>query len=253
MSQLPFKTAPRQATQIVGNPEIGELEFPVYGSLLWHEREALRKADDGFSLFRESAIVAAPIAQAEAISHIDAHAIVTRILGASLGTGTLLESNELEIRAKYSDTLSQLNDRVVAWNDRRQVAGVTALIANRLEGCSDWTEQDTRSRITESLMAALYNFLSQEEAGQVQAKPDDEQQQELAQELGKSSPAHGSPNQNPTGQRSTGDSDASTQPLQSSDQTALALTPSASSSEPLKRERSKSGSGSTATSSPSPS
>ena len=251
MSQLPFKTSPRQATHVVGNPSIGELEFPVYGSLLWHEREALRRADDGFSLFRESAMAAAPIAEAEGLSHIDAHAIVTRILGASLGTGAILEPHELEIRAKYSDVLSQLSDEVLAWNDRRQVAGVTALIASRLPGCEDWSEELTRTNITEALMSELYAFVSREETGTAQAKEPSEH--ELAEDLGKSSPAPGDPPQSPTGSGSTGDCDASTQEPLNSDQTALDLTPSDTSSAPSKRASGKNASGSTAMSSPSPS
>ncbi len=253
MSQLPFKTAPKQDTQVVGTPEIGELEFPVYRSLVWHEREALRRADAGFSLFKETAAVAAQIAPEEELSHLDAHAMVTRILGASLGTGAILNTRETEVRARHSAVLSALNDRVVAWNDRRQLAGVTALIANRLPGCSDWTEDDTRSQLTEALIVALYGFLSAEEAGQAPEQGAEEQQQELTQELGKSLPEPGSPHPSPTGEPSTGDSDASTPEPSNLDQTALDLIPSATSSAPSKREKSKSVSGSIATSSPSPS
>lgn len=250
--QLPFKVQPKQETTVIGNPDIGELEFPRYGSLLWFERDALRKADQGFSLFKESALVAAPIAKEEGITHLEAHTMVTRILGASLGVQTLLEPKELEIRAKYSPSLSALSDATVAWNDRRQIAGVTAVIANRLAGCEDWTTEDT-SALGELLIAAIFGFVQAEEAGEAKPKDPIEEEREVAAELGKLRPEPGSPPPNPTGNASTGDSEPSTQEPVSSAQTALDLTPSDTSSAPSKRARDRNASASSATSSPSPS
>lgn len=252
MPQLPFKTQPRQETRLIGTADTGQLEFPVFHALKWNERQALRKADAGFSLFRETALVAAPIAEGEGLSHLDAHAMVTRILSAALGVNTILQPNELEIRAKYSEPITSLIDQVVAWNDRRQIAGVTAVIVNRLPACQDWTEADTLE-LGEPLIAAIYNFVSEEEAGQAPQRTEDEEQAELIRDLGKSSPEPGSLPLSPTGSESSGDSGASTQELQSSGQTALALTPSPTSSAPSKKESGKNGSGSTAASSPSPS
>ncbi len=250
--QLPFKVQPKQSTTTVGNPDIGELEFPRYGSLKWFERDALRQADQGFSLFKESALVAAPIAKEEGFTHVEAHTMVTRILGASLGVSTVLESKELEVRAKYSASLSTLSDATLAWNDRRQIAGVTALIANRLAGCEDWSEADTRA-LGEQLIAAIYGFVQAEEAGQQEQVSPEEEQRKLAEDLGKLRPEPGTPPPNPIGSGSTGDSEPSTPEPVSSGQTALDLTPSTTSSAPSKRVKDKSVSDSSATSSPSPS
>lgn len=250
--QLPFKTRPAQDTVTVGTPAIGELEFPRYGSLLWFEREALRQADGGFSLFKESALVAAAIAPAEGLSHIDAHTMVTRILGAAVGVPTVLEPQELELRAKYAQPLGTLTEATVAWNDRRQIAGVTAVIANRLAGCQDWGADDTRA-LGEQLINAIYTFVQAEESGQEPERSGEQEQQELVTELGKLQPAPGAPPPNPTGDASTGVSGASTPEPASLSQTALALTPSATSSTPSKRASGKSVSDSIATNSPSPS
>ena len=38
---LPFRTAPKQQTRVVGDPTIGELVFPVHGALLAGERLAI--------------------------------------------------------------------------------------------------------------------------------------------------------------------------------------------------------------------
>ncbi len=249
--QLPFKVQPKQETTIVGNPDIGELEFPRYRSLLWFERDALRTADQGFSLFKESALVAAPIAKEEGLTHVEAHTMVTRILGASLGVATVLDTKELEVRAKYSSSLSALSDATLAWNDRRQIAGVTAVIANRLAGCEDWTEADTQA-LGEQLIAAIYSFVQAEEAGQQEPSDPDEEQKKLAEDLGKLRPEPGNPPPNPTGSGSTGASEPSTQLPVSSDQTALDLTPSPTSSAPSKRAKDKSASDSSATNCPLP-
>lgn len=246
--QLPFKTAPRQLTTTVGSPDIGELEFPVYGSLIWYEREALRKADNGFNLFRESALVAGPIARAEGISHVEAHNIVMRILSASLGVATTLSEQEIELRAKHSEALGQLVDAVLAWNERRQLAAVTAVIANRLPGCEDWTEEDTRRAVPEAMLAAIYAFVSREEAAQTGDGDAVEQERQQAEELGKSPMEHGNPPQNPTGSGSTGDLERSIPAPENSAQTALELTPSATSSAPSKRVRGKNANASTASS-----
>lgn len=250
---LPFKTQPRQATVVVGTEETGQLEFPKYGSLLWYEREALRKADAGFSLFKEAAILATKIAREEGITNIDAHSMVTRILGASLGIGTVLSAQEGEIRSKYGKELSELNTATVDWHDRRTVAGVTAVIANRLPGCEDWTEADTVAKVTESMMVAIFAFVQSEESPQVDDQNAAQADQELAADLGKLPPAPGSPQKSPTGDPSTGSSDASTQEPQSSDQPSLELTPSTTSSAPSRRVSGKSANDSTETNSPSPS
>lgn len=250
--QLPFKVQPKQETTTVGDAGIGQLEFPRYRSLLWFEREALRKADQGFSLFKESGQVAALIAKKEGLSHVQAHTMVTRILGASVGVPTILEPNELEVRAKYSTSLSALADATLAWNDRRQIAGVTAVIANRLAGCDDWSDDDTRA-LGEKLIVAIYTFVQAEEAGQQEPLSPDEEQQKLVEDLGKLRPEPGNPPPNPTGSGSTGDSEPSTPEPVSSGQNASAPTPSAISSAPSKRAKDKSASASIATSSPSPS
>jgi hypothetical protein len=249
---LPFKTQPRQAAVTVGNPEIGELEFPRYGSLRWFEREALRNADGGFSLFKESALVAAEIAKAEGLPHLDAHTMVTRILGAALGAGAVLTGQELELRAKYAGPLGALTDATVAWNDRRQIAGVTAVIVNRLPGCEDWSEADTR-QLGELLIAAIFAFVQTEAGEQQEDSNAEEQERKTAEELGKLPPAPGNRPPNPTGSGSTGDCEPSTPEPMSSDQTALALTPSPTSSAPSKPANGRSAKGSSATSSPSPS
>lgn len=238
---LPFKSKPKQETKLVGTADTGVLEFPVYHSLLWHERQALREADGDYNMFKETALLAGAIAASEGRSDVlDLQQAVIAILSNAMGVAMPMDDATKALRIKYIGELKELTDKTVAWNDRRTLAGVTAFIQNRLDGFVDWDESIVQRHVTQDLMVQIYNFVTEEEAGQSNAQDDERAEVDEAAELGKSSTEPGDLPQSPTGEASTGDSDSSTPVATSSDQSASEASPSPASSEPSKPEKSKS-------------
>ena len=128
---LPFKSAPRQTTELIGNEECGILEMPVYGSLVWHEMQAVRKADNGYNLFKESALVAGKIALTE--KRADLRAIQLQVIalmqaGMGLPPQQDIDDDMLRMKVEHASLLNDLDVGVKDWNDRRMLAAVTSLI-----------------------------------------------------------------------------------------------------------------------------
>ena len=236
-TQLPFKSAPRQAAKLVGNEECGILEMPVYGSLVWHEVQAVRKADNGYNLFKESALVAGKIAMSE--KRADLRAIQLQVIslmqaGMGLPPQQDIDDDMLRMKVEHASLLNDLEVGVKDWNDRRMLAAVTSLIQNRLPGFSDWDEVMVERHIRRDLMDALYAFFREEEYAQAEAQDDERNEVDEEEAVKKSSTATGKNQPSRTGEQSSGDSNSSTQEVVISPTNASEASPSSESSEPSK-------------------
>ena len=207
---LPFKAKPKQDTMLVGDEKCGILEMPTYGSLLWHERQAVREADSGFNMFKEAALAAGAIAKAEDRTDLlKIQQEVINLLQLSMGLSVNVTEEGVRLRVEHAPVINDLMDRIIAWNDRRQLAAVTALVQNRLEGFADWDEVMVQRHITCDLMVYLYDFFALEESNQSRAQDDERNEVDEEELVGKSSEASGKNPPNQTGDTSSGDSSSS--------------------------------------------
>jgi len=239
-TQLPFKSAPKQEARLVGNAECGILEMPVYGSLVWHEVQAVRKADNGYNLFKESALVAGKIALSE--KRADLRAIQLQVIalmqaGMGLPPTQPIDDDMMRMKVEHADLLNDLEVGVKDWNDRRMLAAVTSLVQNRLPGFSDWDEVMVTRHIRKDLMEELYGFFREEEYAQAEAQDDERNEVDEEEAVKKSSTATGKSQPSPTGEQSSGDSSSSTQEAEISPTNASEASPSSESSEPSKQAK----------------
>ncbi len=243
---LPFKSEPKLETRLIGDEQCGVLEFPVYKSLLWHERAALRKADGTFNMFKETAMVAGKIAKIEEREDLlNLQQVVITLLTVGMGLPGQLSDEMMRIRVEHAELLNSLQVEVSEWNDRRQLAGVTALIRCRLEGFADWDETLVEANVKEDLMVHLYNFVTSEENKVSEAQDDDRNEVDEEELVGKSPEASTESPPGPTGDASAGDSSSSTPDVPSSAGTNSEASPSPESSTPTKEAKSKSAKAST--------
>ena len=253
MQSLPFKVSPATSTREVGSPSVGVLVFPVHGSLLWAERDALRQLDEREDPFSAVAKLALAIAEAEGLEPVQAFGVVERILGsgigASLPAGHKLSTEDQAIRLRHLERIRAFVTSAMGRGVRRQVALVTAGIRCRLQGCEDWSEVDTQ-RLPEALIEAVAEFMASEESAGMEAKA--RTTAELAEALGKSLPEPTADPPSPTGQPSSGDSSEPIQGTIDSVPSASPSSPSASSPAPSKRRTGRTARSSTRRSAPSP-
>ena len=239
---LPFKSSPKQTTKLIGDEDCGILEMPVYGSLLWHELQAVRKADGGYNLFKESAMAAGKIAKKEGrtdLRDLQLQLISIMQMGMGLPTQVEITDDAMRIRVEHADLLNALEVDISAWNDRRMLAAVTALVQNRLEGFEEWDEILVQRNITNKLMDHLYRFFREEEMSQVEGQAEDRSEVDEEEQVGKPPVANGKPRPSPTGEQSSGDSNSSTPATKTSPTTASEASPSSESSEPSKQAKNK--------------
>lgn len=250
---LPFKVSPSATTREVGTPAVGVLVFPVHGSLLWAERDALRQLDEREDPFAAVAKLALAIAEAEGMEPVQAFQFVEKVLGsgigASLPAGHGLSAEDQAIRLRHLDALRAFVTGAMGRGVRRQVALVTAGIRCRLQGCEGWTDADTQ-RLPEALIEAIAEFMASEEAAATEAKA--RTTAELAEALGKSLPAPTSDPPSPTGEPSSGTSSEPSPATPASPPSDSASSPSALSPAPSKRRTSRTARPSTRRSAPSP-
>lgn len=243
---LPFKSQPKQEMRLVGNEDTGILEFPVYNSLLWHEQQAVRRIDREFNFWRESVLTASEICKEEEGAELSQMSLeVMAICTFALGAAPNISENGARIRLHHAEKLDDLMNRAIAWNDKRQLAAVTSLIQNRLEGFQDWDEVLVNRHLTTKLLAQIYEFFSSEENAMTAAQDDERVEIDEAAEMGKSPTEPGDPPPSPTGEGSTGASSSSTPEPESSAGSDSEASPSPASSTPSKEEKRKSVSAST--------
>lgn len=234
-TQLPFKSAPKKQMRVIGNEECGQLEMPVYGSLVWHELQAVRKADNGYNLFKESSLAAGHIAMAEKRTDLrDIQLQVISLMQAGMGLPPQrpIDDEMMRMKVEHAAILNDLEVGVKRWNDRRMLAAVTALVQNRLPGFADWDEITVERQIRTDLMNELYAFFREEEFAQAGAQDDERTEVDEEEAVKKSSKATGKSQPSRTGEQSSGGSSSSTQEPEISPGTDLEASPSSESSEP---------------------
>lgn len=236
--KLPFKTTPREFEKVtVGNPEIGELDFPKYGDLSPNERAHLKLLLKDVPDLRASAVkLARKVSNKSGIPLTEVYnALVsadTEVLGEHLEEfvefQALMDDNAKQrelalvttliryrLNPKYEmiktwDLSFELLDKLIdqhanGIDSSRLINSLRKEIDKRLEM---WSVYDTGNPelLPPQLLAEIAEFGRNEENGWQNAQPE---QQELTEEdLGKSNPET---QKNQTGEKSTGASNATGQ------------------------------------------
>jgi len=184
--KLPFKTAPKQEIQLIGNERVGELEFPVLGDITVREQAYINDNMGKRSTFLELARIANKVAKAEKIQPVAAHKFLTKCATSALQPQLGLPFGELEEnwKVKYAREIEQLCEFLLKEQWERQCITAAALIRYRLEGMEDFEVDDARD-MSQILITGIYAFSMMEmNAGaDVEAEPPTEE--EIEEDLGK--------------------------------------------------------------------
>jgi hypothetical protein len=210
---LPFVQQPAvrdDAWAEVGNEQVGILRFPRYGLLLTGEQDLITGVDPQNSIYVETCRVANVIAAAEDWAPTQAYNTVTRIQSSAMGVRVLLTPEEHDARIRHAALIGPLVRHVIDLSSLLVLRRCTAVIRYRLEGCKDWSDDDTRA-LPAPLRDAIHSFEQQEEAAMAGIEPQDVEAQlaQLEVDLGKLPPAHSMPPQ-PTGPKRSGAARSST-------------------------------------------
>lgn len=189
MPQLPWIAAPKLATRIVSATVNGEecsLEFPVYGAILSSEDVAIKDHEYQAVIYRESSALADALL-ADGHSELDAQRISLRILSTRMGIPVALSDAEHRAMLHHAAMVATMQSTIAEAYKAQVVRTVTAAIANRLPGCSDWSEADTHG-LPMPLQLAIVEFIDTERNGNQPPKDPDELIESMADTLGKLAP-----------------------------------------------------------------
>lgn len=225
---LPFDTAPTPQTEKIGTPESGFLQFRKINAISIAEREAIVEVDKSNDIFRKCACLVAEI------HGKDGEARTRTQIYAELQAAINGVPNELALTMpdQITDLRRQRDDNGLAVAIRK----ATTMIQNRLQNCSDWTDDDTRELDSEMLILAISGFYDQEMLGVTGAEQLADManmQKQLEEQLKKLETASGSPPPNLTGPTSTGDAEPPIPDVPSLSASGLAISQSPTSSTPL--------------------
>lgn len=252
---LPFETAPVPAFHEIGTAESGKLKFRQLRAVSIAERTAVREADRSDDLFVAMGELADKIHREantlkdqagdrqtspyiEICSETRAKAYdCLQLAIAVLDAGELPRGAgpEVELALRHTEAVRVLQQQKSQNNEARVIRQATVMIQQRLQGCSDWTDHDTRALDSEALILDIALFFQQEQAGLdgvVALQEQRKQLEEIEEALGKLLPATGSPPSIPTGETSTGSAAPPTQVAQSLNHSVSATSPSPTSSMP---------------------
>lgn len=204
--KLPFKTQPSPTTVLVGDEEIGILEFPKLYDLTPNERLFIK---EGMKDIPDVRTAAAKLAKDLAAK-------------SNVSAGTMyvaLTSGDAETLGDHLETMLDFSNQMEDSGAKRIAVTVTALIKYRI--LPDWTETDTDNpeQLSPKLKGLIYEFSQKEASGW-----SDEPATELTEEdLGKSQTAPLTVSQ--TGQDSIGDLESSVPTKSASTRKTLATSP----------------------------
>jgi hypothetical protein len=232
---LPFETTPAPLTEEIGTPETGILRFRKVGAISIPERLAVREIDVSDDIFRQCAALVAMIhaKDGETRSRAEIYAELQAALGGM--------PNELSLA--MPDEVSELRQQKEANAQSVIIRKATTMIQNRLQGCADWTDEDTTQLDSEALILAIASFYDHEMlgiAGTAALADAQKQLRELEEALGKLQPEPGSPPPTPTGETSTGDAEPPIPAPLSLSQSGLAASQSPTSLTPQRQLKSAS-------------
>jgi len=220
LQALPFKTAPITRKTVVGNAQVGTLEFPAYSGLTVAETNWLQQSGASKTAFAFTAKAALKIAKAEKVKPIDAHQFVAKVLAGGIGADVQFSPEEENWQVKYLTDLEYAATMVVEISVSNQISLVTTVIRHRLEGQSEWDIAATQT-LPQALVDEIYQFALSEQAGGV-VVDENTIREDLAEALGKSKTAPTKKRKRSTGRKSSTNSDSSTQETQILPQNDLA-------------------------------
>lgn len=210
VTKLPFVTAPKTETRIVGNERCGQLEFPVYGDLTVNEAAWLTANSGGKTAFTFTSRLALKIARQEKAKPIDTHAFVAKILATAMGTGGLeLNEKEQTWSVRYVQDLEECALNVLEASTRTQNALVTCVIRHRLPDMESWTPADT-ANLPSELCEAIFAFAVEERDRNAGSLSPEEAVAETEELLGKLRTEATKMVEDQTGPASTSSSESST-------------------------------------------
>ncbi|MGA0983310.1 hypothetical protein [Vulcanococcus sp.] len=219
VTRLPFKSAPRVETTVIGNERTGTLEFPVYNDLTVSESSWMASQMAESNTFSYTSRLALKISKLENCKPVDAHTFVAKVLAKAMGANAELTDEEEGWTIKYVKELEQTALKVVDVSMMQQNLLVTAVIRHRLPGMSDWTISDTET-LPNDLVQGVYVFaMAEKNHGHVQTI--EEVNRELELQLGKLKPAPTKSQKSRTGRKSSTGANTSTQETQISPTTDL--------------------------------
>jgi hypothetical protein len=241
---LPFDVAPTQAHHEIGTAETGILRFRVRRGISVAERLAIREVDESDAIFQSVAELclrihsesSGPDAPTGALQGLQLHEVYLAVNGAlnllAQSTEPPLGPAEAAVALGYREDMQQLKAAREENSERIIIRKATTMIQNRLQGCADWTDEDTAAIDNEGMIIDIAMLYGREAAGNSgeEAASIMRQMQEIQDALGKLQPEPGSPPPNPTGQTSTGDAVLPTPAIPTSAPSASGSSPSATSS-----------------------
>lgn len=256
---LPFAVAPTEAHHEIGAAESGILRFRVRRGISVAERLAVRDVDQSDAIFKEVAELClqihqdanAPGATDGPLKGLQLHEIYLAVNGAlnllAQSTEPILGPVEAVVALLYRDDMQRLKAAREANSEAIIIRKATTLIQHRLNGCADWSDDDTKAIDCEGMIIDIAMLYNREAAGSSseEAAGIMRQMQEIQDALGKLQPEPGSPPPNPTGQTSTGAAELPTPAIPTS-----APSDSGSSPSPTSSRRSKRPAGTNANASP---
>jgi hypothetical protein len=227
---LPFivkPAEPKEPFATVGDDRVGTLQIPLYGWITGEEAAIIGEIDPENRQYTENCAAAVDLATAAGISPVEAQMALVRIVASMFGIGQPLSEEDQDLKIRHwqiTTPLIHLNKRLAADQNVRRV---TAMI-RRLEGCSEWTDADSRELPT-TLQRAIADVAWQEEMAMNPPADPKEQLAQLEADLGKLRPEP-SPLPDPTGEISTGSSETSTLPIPTPAESDSGSSPPATSS-----------------------
>jgi|GEM_PF-2991121 len=206
MSKLPFKSVPKPVTVLVGDEEIGILEFPKLYDLTPNER-----------LFIKDFLKDEPDIRLEGVKLAKAIAASTKKTVGSVYVA--LTTGDTETLGEHLEELINFQEKMEKSGEKRILATVTALIKFRI--LPEWEIYDTDNpeQLPPKLRSKIYEFSQKESSGW----SDDETIELTDEDLGKSQTVLLTENQ--TGENSTGDLESSAPTRKDSTKKTLVSSP----------------------------
>lgn len=247
--QLPFEVAPTARYHEIGDADSGRglLKFRVKGTLSMKERLAVQEVDDHDDIFLEMAALVRKIEQnpgpcteppSPGVIYMAVRELIFKMQQRQFPP---LEGMEAFIAVNFTEEVQALSDRTSKNNEQLIIRQATTMIRTRLNGCAEWTDDDTRELESEQLIADIAALWNREGLGSNPEAVDPAKQlQELEEALGKLHEAAGSLPPNPTTPPSTGDAEPPTQEPPSSARNDSETTASSTSRRPSSKRRSAS-------------
>lgn len=236
---LPWIVKPAELTEpfaTVGDERVGTLQIPLLGWLTGDEAAIIGAVDPENRQYTESCSAAVELAKVAGLPDVEAYRATANIVASLCGLGKPLSYEEQGLKIRHWQIfvpLVHLGQRLV---NEQNIRRVTAM-ARRLDGCSDWTDADSRA-LPPPLQTAMADVAWREEIAMTPEADPAVQAALLEADLGKLQPEP-SPRPGPTGGTSSGSSEVSTPPTPTA-----AANGSASSRRPTSSKRSR---GATAT------